>query len=92
MVLAIALKEYRLRAGLTQSALAAALGVSTQMVGFLERGRCAPSIRLLALIMDLLDLDGSTVKAVLVELARAERKARGLPPSPPSLQRTGSDA
>lgn len=93
MVLALALKTYRINAGLTQAALARLLRITTQMVSLLECGRVAPSTRLLRRIVDLLDLDGPTVKAVLLALPCAPEKRRPrVEEEPPLFPRTGSDA
>ena len=40
------MKEYRVRAGMTQQDLAAACGVSRQSIISIERGRYAPSLPL----------------------------------------------
>lgn len=50
------IRRYRIAAGLTQSELAAAIGVSKNAVSSFERGQYYPSARHAALLCDVLDV------------------------------------
>lgn len=62
--LAITLRRARLRAGLTQVALAAHLGVRQPTVSQWERGVCAPSLPYLAKIVGVLEVDPAELLGV----------------------------
>ncbi len=50
------IEEFRIRAGLSRTELADAVGVHYQTVGYLERGEYAPSLALALRLAELLDV------------------------------------
>jgi transcriptional regulator with XRE-family HTH domain len=68
--LGAAIRQQRLRAEMTQEALAHDAGISTTYLGQIERGLRSPSIAVVAAIADALNLRTSQL------LQRAERRLR----------------
>ena len=76
-VLGSYLQEKRIKAGLSQGAVATKLGYSSpQFISNFERGLCAPPLNKLKTIIDLYDLNSEEViKIVLGEHEKHIRKA-----------------
>jgi predicted ATPase/DNA-binding XRE family transcriptional regulator len=80
------LRHHRLRAGLTQEALAEQAGVSTRGIQQLERGdRAAPRAETVRLLADALALDAES-RAALIAAARPELTAPAAPVSIPLIR------
>lgn len=66
-----AIRELRLRVGMTQERLADRAGLTTSYVGHAERGECNVTVRTLACIADGLSVDSELLVRVAERLANS---------------------
>jgi len=70
------LKEYRLKAGVSQLQLADSIGVTKSFISALESGRKFPSIDLLVLIAEVLQVRAGDIINDMVEVADKEKNEK----------------